>query len=298
MKLTQAVLERRELPIGKNTGKQKTDHIVWDDELPGFGLRIREGGSKTYIVQYKLGKQNRRMTIGSLTKLQLKQARLEAKKLLGKVALGEDPQGTKLAARATAAETFKAVAERFLEYQAKRLRPSSLYSTSLYLMVHCKRLHSLKIEAITRREIASILSTIANNSGAVSADRARAALSALFGWAICEGVAEINPTTNTNTYAGATVRDRVLSKEEIATVWAALPDNDYGRIVKLATPGVRNFSARWANSTSNGRGSRGSIISSIQKVSAVRNGERSFCSRSSISAILASRSGAASISAR
>ena len=44
--------------------------------------------------------------------------------------------------------------------------------------------------------------------------------------------------------------------------------------------------------------SRGSMISSIQKVSAVRNGERRRFRRSSISEIFASRSGAASMSAR
>jgi integrase len=55
----------------------------------------------------------------------------------------------------------------------------------------------------------------------------------MFGWAICEGMAETNPTTNTNTYAGATARDRVLSTNETSAIWAALPDNDYGRIVKL-----------------------------------------------------------------
>ena len=43
--------------------------------------------------------------------------------------------------------------------------------------------------------------------------------------------------------------------------------------------------------------SRGSMISSTQKASAVRKGERSFCSRSSISAILASLSSAAETSA-
>ena len=45
----------------------KADFIAWDDDLPGFGLRVREGGSRNYIVQYKIGKQNRRMTIGSTT---------------------------------------------------------------------------------------------------------------------------------------------------------------------------------------------------------------------------------------
>ena len=232
MKLKQSAIDKIELPVGKMPGK-KGDRFQWDDDLPGFGLRLREGGSRTYVVQYKIGAQQRRMTLGSTKKLTLEQARKLAKKELGKVANGEDPQGEKAAVRATAAETFKAIAERFIAFQKDRLRPSSLYSTSLYLMAHCKRLHVLKIEAVTRREIASVLSSIATSSGAVSADRARAALSAMFAWAIKEGLVEVNPTIATNTYAGKTERDRVLSKDEIAAIWSALPDNEYGTIVRL-----------------------------------------------------------------
>ena len=49
----------------------------------------------------------------------------------------------------------------------------------------------------------------------------------------------------------------------------------YGRMGKVRGPGVRSGSARLANSHSSLRVSRGSMISSTQKVSAVRNGERS-----------------------
>ena len=201
--------------------------------MPGFGIRTRAGGSQTYVVQYKIGAQNRRMTLGAVNKLTRDQARKEAKKLQGKVALGQDPQGEKAATRATPAETFKAVGDRFLAFQAKRLRPSSLYSTSLYLMTYCKRLHQLKVELITRREIASVLSSIAEKNGRVSADRARAALSSMFVWAMKEGLCDANPTIATNTYAGKTERDRVLTQEEIAAIWKALSDSDYSTIIKL-----------------------------------------------------------------
>jgi len=64
------------------------------------------------------------------------------------------------------------------------------------------------------------------------------------------------------------------------------------------SPGVRNGAAIFAKSQSSRRVSRGSITSSTQNGSAVRNGERSRFSRASISSILACGSGAASISAR
>ena len=174
MKLKQSTIDKIALPRGKS------EAIYFDDQLPGFGLRVREGGSCVFVVQYKIGTKNRRMTLGSIKELTLLQARNRAKGVLAKVHLGEDPQGDKARSRATASETFKAVAERFLEWQEKRLRESSYSNTRLYLLKHCKRLHGLKIDKIGRAEIASLLSSLAESSGAVSADRARAALSALF----------------------------------------------------------------------------------------------------------------------
>ena len=59
MKLTQANIAKIKLPSGKS------EHIEWDETLPGFGLRIRDGGSKTWIAQYKIGAKHRRLTLGS-----------------------------------------------------------------------------------------------------------------------------------------------------------------------------------------------------------------------------------------
>src|SRR5439155_24775300 len=73
---------------------------------------------------------------------------------------------------------------------------------------------------------------------------------------------------------------------------------DQGRIPGEDGPGRRRGAASSANSQSSGRVSRGSMISSIQNVSAERKGERSLLSRVSISAIFARGSSAASMSAR
>ena len=173
------------------------------------------------------------MVIGPVKRLTPEQARKQAKKELGKVSLGQDPQGEKAATKATATEIFGAVAERFLAFQARHLRPSTLYSTSLYLQQYCRRLHGLRLDAVTRREIASMLSTIAEKHGAVSADRARAALSAFFAWAMREGLCDASPVIGTNVYAGATARDRKLDDAELAAIWLALDDDDYGDINKL-----------------------------------------------------------------
>jgi integrase len=233
VKLTQSAVDKLKLPVDKETGKQKADHIEWDDALPGFGVRVREGGSRVYVCQYKVGLKTRRLTLGSTKKLTLEQARKEGKKQLAKVAAGGDPQGEKAKTRATATETFKAIAEDFITHQTGRLRPSTLYATRHYLVDYCRRLHDLKIEVITRREVASVLATIAADHGPVAADRGRSALSAMFAWAVGAGLVDSNPVIGTNKHAGAKSRDRVLSNEELAKIWLALDDNNYGRVVKL-----------------------------------------------------------------
>ena len=68
--------------------------------LPGFGLRIREGGARMFVVQYKLGTQHRRMTLGSTAQLRLDDARSKARDILAAVRLGRDPAGEKAAMRA------------------------------------------------------------------------------------------------------------------------------------------------------------------------------------------------------
>jgi len=68
------------------------DYFEWDDELPGFGVRVWPSGRKTYVAQYRAGKQTRRFKIGVHGPLTVEEARKEAKAVLGDVARGEDPQ--------------------------------------------------------------------------------------------------------------------------------------------------------------------------------------------------------------
>src|ERR1700730_9727585 len=95
----------------------KTDHIVWDDDFPGFGLRVRDGGSQNWVFQYALGEKQRRMSLGSAKVVPLVKGREPASELHAKVRLGQDPAGKKDSARLRAADTFEAVARKFLAFQ-------------------------------------------------------------------------------------------------------------------------------------------------------------------------------------
>lgn len=68
-----------------------SDYIIWDDELPGFGLRVFASGKRSYVIQYRAGGRSRRYTIGSHGVWTPEAARKEAKIQLGRVAKGENP---------------------------------------------------------------------------------------------------------------------------------------------------------------------------------------------------------------
>lgn len=43
--------------------KPAADFVVWDDELNGFGLRVRASGSASYVAVYRIGGRKRWFTI-------------------------------------------------------------------------------------------------------------------------------------------------------------------------------------------------------------------------------------------
>jgi integrase len=228
MKLTNASVKA--LKLGNRPEK-----TFFDDDLPGFGVRVRAGGSRTFVVQYKFGLRHRRLTLGTVSALDLSKARATAKDVLAAVRLGRDPAGERLEAREQAAETFGVLLPRYLARQRAKLKPRSYVETERHLLIKAKPLHPHPVKKIDRRAIATRLSAVAESSGPSAANQLRAALSAYFTWLAREGLIEVNVVANTNRAPQNGARSRVLCDAELHDIWHAVGDDRYGAIVKLLT---------------------------------------------------------------
>ncbi len=230
MKLTDRSLTDKTVKLPLPPGK--ADHLFFDDMIPGFGLRIREGGSKTWVFQYKVGGKQRRMVLGRATAIKAEAARKAAQQYHAQVSRGLDPAGEKAVRKVQAADTLDELVRRYLDVKKEELRPRSHAEVARHLEVNAKPLHRLPLTSIDRTIVKDRLDQVARDSGAVTANRTRASMSAMFVWAMTEGLTDKNPVISTRKREEKS-RDRVLSDSELKAIWSAVGDDHYGAIIKL-----------------------------------------------------------------
>ena len=136
------------------TESQATEFFIWDESIPGFGVRVMPSGRKSFVVQYRAGRRPRRMSLGPSTVLTCDQARTLAITIIAAVKNGEDPAADRAAKRNAA--TVSDLAERFdREHIAVRLKASTAkeYRGNLRRFI-LPALGRLAVPEITRADVA------------------------------------------------------------------------------------------------------------------------------------------------
>ena len=150
VKLTQELVDGARAQAGCDR------EILWDSDTKGFGLMITPAGHRSFVVQYRSAGKSRRFTIKA--NQPLKNARNEAKVILGRVAKGGDPVLEKRRPKLEAANTLRSITEQYLKREEKKGELRSIgerrriFERDIY-----PRLGSRQIADIKRSEIVRLL---------------------------------------------------------------------------------------------------------------------------------------------
>ena len=243
MKLTAKTITTLTLAPGEN------DRIWFCEELPRFGYRLRRSheGAKvraSWLVQYKKAGRSPRIKLGDGGALGAEPARAAAKKVLARVDLGEDPASDRRDRREKDRLSLRSVIDEYLETRRppqtdregkdkSRVRPKTYRELRRYLLDTFRPLHSTPVDGVTRKDIAFHLARLRRERGVSVESCARAALNKFFSWAMTMGLVEHNPVIGTPQPSRVEPRSRVLSDSELAAIWHACQDDDYGHIIRL-----------------------------------------------------------------
>ncbi len=130
------------------------DTDYFDDTLQGFGVRARASGRKVYFVRHRTRLAQRRVTIGPHGPWTTEAARLEAQRILGEFAAGNDPAAEKAKEKALA--TIAELGERFIDqYIPNHLKCSTQgeYTRAIKLFI-TPQIGRLKIVEVLRSDVA------------------------------------------------------------------------------------------------------------------------------------------------
>lgn len=213
----------------------------WDEDVRGLGLRLTPTGAATWNFIYRIAGRPRRMTIGKYPEMGLADARKEARAATARVYSGIDPALERKEAHRTAnrrrEQTFKVVAEQFIEEHCKRnnktWRKTELNLNSFVI----PKWGELPLASITRADAISLVETIERKSGAFMARYVRANIRKLFVWAQERDLIDSNPCERIpRPLSGQrTDRDRVLKHPEVKKLWEAAEAMGwpYGPLIKV-----------------------------------------------------------------
>lgn len=214
---------------------EERDRFIWDERLPGFGLKITPKGRRSYVVQYRpRGRtQARRITLGVHgAPWTTDKAREAAEGLLLRVRNGEDPVESDRAARAAADAAavdaaegrFEAVLDSFIQLYA---RPKNRrWEDARRIIAHdaLPAWRERPVRSITRRDVVALMDGVSRRSPS-SARALYAQLRRMFGWCVERALIDQSPCMGLRGPAPIPSRNRWLRDEEVRLLWRALELN-------------------------------------------------------------------------
>lgn len=241
-RLTDSIIKALPAPASSN-------RITYDAEMPGFGVRVTAAGARAFVLNYRAGGRERRITIGQHPAWSVKAARDEAKRLRRIVDAGGDPLAEEQAERE--APTVADLCARYAEHHLPKKRSAKDDRAMLENDI-LPRLRWAKVRDVRFTDIDKLHREISKRAP-IRANRVVALVSKMFALAIRWEWRQDNPARGIERNPEHK-RERYLSGEEMTRLTAALADHrdqQAANIVRvLLLTGARRgevFAMRWAD---------------------------------------------------
>ena len=243
-RLTDAFARRAEA-----TGQTQT--FFWDTETKGFGLRVTAKGAKAFLLDYRTGGRQRRITIGRYPDWSVAAARAEAREMKRSVDRGDDPMGERHEDRMAPSMT-----DLWTRYRDEHLSMKSPRSqadqTSMWEKLILPSLGYKKVADVSASDISALHRAITQERGTpVRANRTVEVLRKAFNLAIVWKLRTENPASGVARNR-EDQRHRYLTPVEMSRLFTALDDHpekvSANAIRFLALTGARKsevLAARW-----------------------------------------------------
>jgi integrase len=187
----------------------------WDSTLPSFGLRVTDKGAKSWVLMTRDHGRLRRITLGKFPTLSLTEARHAARDTLQRIERGEPAKAAATAER----ETVAAVVEQWLARDQKDNR--TLAEVRRVMMRDVLPGWGRRTIGDIRKADALVLLDDVADRAPIMANRTLAYLRRMFAWCVSRGIINLSPVPGITSPARERSRDRVLSDDELASVWRA-----------------------------------------------------------------------------
>jgi integrase len=216
----------RGIPNSVIDGQSQTDY--WDKSLPGFGLRVSAGGTRTWMVMYRYNGTKRRMKLGNYPAKGLADARNDAKAALKKAEDGQDPAAEKRRLKIRM-DTVEDLAKLYVEQYAKKRKRSWLKDEQILNREVIPVIGRMRIIDVKRHDIRAVLQPIIDRDSMIRATHTLQVIRKMFNWAIDEkDMPIVNPAARMKSPGVANNRARYLSEEEFFLFWKALDPAELG----------------------------------------------------------------------
>ena len=214
------------------------DTVVWDRDLPGFGIRVYASGRKVWCVQTRgPGGGPRRVALGRLAEMPPDEARRRAAEVIDRIKQGLDPVPAPPAAEPTVAD----LAERYMEAHVKvNCRPNTVESLGRIMRQYIvPELGGLRLSEVDRPHISALHHKMRDKP--CQANAVVGVIARMFRLAEAWGMAppRPNPCRSIRRYA-ETPRERFLTPEEYRRLGRALDAAEAdGSVFPTAVPAIR-----------------------------------------------------------